>query len=337
MNTRITLSHGSGGRLSRELVQNLFLHYFDNPVLKLQSDSAVLRSDFSHFSFTTDSYVIDPVFFPGGDIGKLAVCGTVNDLAVSGAVPLYLSAGFIIEEGFPIADLERIVRSMANEAKLAGVEIVAGDTKIVNKGKADKVFINTAGVGELQEKHQAISSGENIKPGDQIILSGDIGRHEIAVMTAREDLGLKSPVESDCACLNQLIKNICETSDGIKYMRDVTRGGLATILNETVEKGGYGIRLNESSIPVREEVRSICELLGLDPLLMANEGRFIIISEPDEATKIVNTMNKDALGSNAAVIGEITTMNKGKVIMETEIGGSRIIDMLTGQQLPRIC
>ncbi len=337
MEGKITLSHGSGGRLSHDLIENLFIRYFNNPILNAQTDSAVVNGPFKNLSFTTDSYIVDPLFFPGGDIGKLSVCGTVNDLAVSGAKPLYISAGFIIEEGFSGDDLERIVSSMAQEAERAGVQIITGDTKIINKGKADKIFINTAGVGKFTDNHTAISYGKYIQPGDKIIVNGDLGRHEIAILASREELKLKTPVESDCASLNLLIEKILQNHTGIRFMRDLTRGGLATVLNEAVDKREYGIQINEKQIPLEDNVKSICEMLGLDPLFLANEGRMMLIAPPDEAEEIIKIMNKDELGRNAAIIGEVSRSNPGEVLMETEIGGTRIIDMLTGQQLPRIC
>ena len=337
MNNRITLSHGSGGRLSHDLIENLFVKYFNNPILNRQTDSAIINGNFKNLAFTTDSYVVDPVFFPGGNIGKLAICGTVNDLAVSGARPVYISVGFIIEEGLDMESLEKIVQSMAQEAEIANVKIVTGDTKVINKGKADKIFINTSGIGELDPSRKSLSFGKEILPGDKIILNGDLGRHEIAIMTARENLGLKSTIESDCASLNHLIESVLSAHEGVRFIRDITRGGIATILNELVGGKEFGIQIYENDIPVDDKIKSICELLGLDSLFMANEGRMLLVASPDEAHKIVNTLKDDPLGQNAAIVGEITSTNKCQVLMETEIGGKRIIDMLTGQQLPRIC
>ena len=337
MKDKITLSHGSGGRLSHELIRDLFVSYFNNPILNSQTDSAILETPLENTAFTTDSYVVDPIFFPGGDIGKLAVCGTVNDLAVSGAVPMYISVGFIIEEGFDLESLEKIVSSMADEAKKANIQIVTGDTKVINKGKADKIFINTAGIGKLEPARKNMSFGKYIQPGDQIIINGDLGRHEIAIMTSREDLGLKTQIESDCASLNHLIEKAVSRTPKIRFIRDITRGGLATILNEIVTDKKYGIELKEEAFPVNEQVKSICEMLGLDPLYMANEGRIMMIVAKEDSKEVVDILRSDPLGENAQIVGEIKENNTGRVVMETEIGGKRIIDMLTGQQLPRIC
>lgn len=323
--------------MSDRLIKELFLKYFDNKYLSELSDSAVLPAASEKIAFTTDSYVIDPVFFPGGDIGKLAVCGTVNDLAVSGAIPKYISAGFILEEGLPMKDLEKIVKSMAGEAKKAGVKIVTGDTKIVNKGKADKIFINTAGVGLLHGKNVHISKGEKIKTGDKIIVNGTMGEHGVAVMSAREDLKISSPVFSDCASLNHLIKKVLEKNEGIKFIRDLTRGGLASVLAEIVEQINSGIRFKETAVPVSEKVQALCEMLGFDPLYLANEGKVVMIVSSEHAESILEEIKKDPLGKNSSIIGEIVDTNQGKVVMETEIGGSRIIDKITGEQLPRIC
>jgi hydrogenase expression/formation protein HypE len=336
-NDKVLLGHGSGGKLSHDLISSLFMKYFDNRYLDKQTDSAVLELPDGRLSFTTDSFVVDPVFFPGGDIGKLAVCGTVNDLAVSGATPLYLSAGFIIEEGFPFNDLESIVRSMASEAKKAGVVIVTGDTKVVNRGKCDKIFINTAGIGMIKEQNIHIGEGTRISPGDKIILNGPIGDHGMAVLSAREELNIRSNILSDCASLNGLINNILEASDGIHFMRDATRGGLATVLSELAEKKNFGITLEEAKLIVRPQVRAFCELLGFDPLYVANEGKVVIVAHPASAGKVIQIMQGHELGKDAAVIGEITDVYPGKAWINTAIGGKRILDMLAGEQLPRIC
>ncbi len=337
MSDKILLSHGSGGLMSDRLIREMFLTYFDNNYLSELSDSALLPADMQKISFTTDSYVVDPVFFPGGNIGKLAVCGTVNDLAVSGATPKYISAGFILEEGLPMKDLEKIVKSMAEEAKKAGVKVVTGDTKIVNKGKADKIFINTAGVGFLSEKYAHISAGENIRSGDKIIVNGAVGDHGVAVMSAREELKISNQVYSDCASLNHLIKKVLEKCEGVKFMRDLTRGGLASVLAEIVEYRNFGIRFSETAVPVSEKVQALCEMLGFDPLYLANEGKIVMIVSSEEAESILEEMKKDPLGKESSIIGEIKNTNQGKVVMETEIGGSRIVDKITGEQLPRIC
>ena len=283
MGKTILLSHGSGGEMSHDLINDLFLKYFDNPILASQTDSAVLNIPPENVSFTTDSYVIDPVFFPGGDIGKLAVCGTVNDLAVSGAVPKYLSAGFIIEEGFELEDLERIVASMSEEAKKAGVQIVTGDTKVVDRGKADKIFINTAGIGVVKPEFKNLSYGRDIKPGDKLILNGTMGDHGVTVMAKRESLGGKSHLKSDCASLNHLIESVLNSYNDVKLVRDITRGGLATVLCEIIDKDRFGITIEEEKIPVKDEVNGMCEILGLDPLYIANEGKFLMIAGENEA------------------------------------------------------
>jgi hydrogenase expression/formation protein HypE len=336
-NDNVLLGHGSGGKLSHDLISSLFVKYFDNMYLEKQTDSAVLELPEGRLSFTTDSFVVDPIFFPGGDIGKLAVCGTVNDLAVSGATPLYLSAGFIIEEGFPFDDLESIVRSMAAEAKKAGVIIVTGDTKVVNRGKCDKIFINTAGIGMIKEQNIHIGEGKMISPGDKIIINGLIGDHGMAVLSARQELNIRSDIRSDCASLNGLINNILEASDGIHFMRDATRGGLATVLSELAEKNKFGITLEEEQLLVRPQVRAFCELLGFDPLYVANEGKVVIVADPGSAGKVIQIMREHELGKDAVVIGEITEGYPGKAWINTAIGGKRILDMLAGEQLPRIC
>ncbi len=337
MKKNILLGHGSGGKLSHDLINNLFVRYFDNPTLNSQTDSALLKIKGENIAFTTDSYVVDPIFFPGGNIGKLAIAGTVNDLSVAGATPLYLSSSFIIEEGFPIDDLEEIVKSMASEAKKAGVKIVTGDTKVVDKGKCDKVFINTTGIGQLEEKHKNISSGKNIKSGDKIIINGTIADHGMAILSARNELKITSDIQSDCACLNKMIKKVLDVSDKVKFMRDATRGGVATVLSELVDKKNYGINIDESSVNVNENVKGICEMLGFDPMYVANEGKVVIVAGSEDADKIIKTLQKDEFGKNSSIIGEITENHSGKGWITTEIGGKRIIDMLSGEQLPRIC
>ncbi len=337
MKKNILLGHGSGGKLSHDLISNLFVRYFDNPALNSQTDSALLNIEGKNIAFTTDSYVVDPIFFPGGNIGKLAIAGTVNDLAVAGATPLYLSSSFIIEEGFPIDDLEEIVKTMASEAKKAGVKIVTGDTKVVDKGKCDKVFINTSGIGQLDEKHIDISSGKNIKPGDKIIINGTIADHGMAILSARNELKITSDIQSDCACLNKMIKKVLDVSDKIKFMRDATRGGVATVLSELVDNKNYGINIDESSVNINENVKGICEILGFDPMYVANEGKVVIVAGSEDADKIIETLQKNEFGKNSSIIGEITENHSGKGWITTEIGGKRIIDMLSGEQLPRIC
>lgn len=337
MNDTILLAHGSGGELTHELIQKLFLKYFQSPVLKSLADSALMKTDQKHLAFTTDSFVIDPIFFPGGDIGKLAVCGTVNDLAVSGAIPKYLSVGLIIEEGLPMKDLEIIIKSMAKEARYAGVEIVTGDTKIVERGKCDKIFINTSGLGILNKQFTHISSGKKIRSGDSIIVSGTIGDHGMAVLSKRENLLLNSKLKSDCACLNHLIQDLLRASLKIVFMRDPTRGGLATVLSEIALKTGLGIEIWERMIPIKENVKGMCELIGFDPLYVANEGKVVMIVRKEDAGKTIEVLRKNELGKKSEIIGHIVNDHKGRVVSNTEIGGKRIINMLTGEQLPRIC
>jgi len=333
----ILLGHGSGGKLSHDLIDNLFAKHFDNPILRQQSDSALIKTNGRHLAYTTDSFVVDPIFFPGGDIGKLAIAGTVNDLAVSGAKPEYLSVGFIIEEGFPFADLERIVLTMAEEAKKAGVLIATGDTKVVDKGKCDKVFINTSGIGIIDEKHLGISSGKSIQPGDKIIINGTIGDHGMSVMAARNDLKIAADIQSDCACLNDLIKSALEVSDQIKFMRDATRGGLGTVISEVVKGRDFGIQIDEDKIGLNNSVQGMCELLGFDPLYVANEGKVVMIVGKDDAGKVLESIKESPFGKGASIIGEVTNDHTGMAWLETVVGGKRIIDMLSGQQLPRIC
>ena len=333
----ILLEHGSGGKLSLDLIKELFVKHFNNPILQQQADSALLNTNSQHVAFTTDSYVVDPIFFPGGNIGKLAVCGTVNDLAVSGAVPRFISVSFIIEEGFSIEDLEQIVLGMAEEAKKASVQVVTGDTKVVNKGKCDRVFINTSGIGLLDYKFKHISTGSNINTGDRIILNGTIGDHGMAIMAARNFTSFNSDIKSDCASLNHMIKDILDSDCPIKFMRDATRGGIANLLCELTDNLGTGIEIDESKVPVKESVRGMCELLGFDPFYVANEGKVIIICSPDDADRVIEIMKTNEYGKNSSIIGEVTATKNGKTILKTEIGGKRIIEMMAGEQLPRIC
>jgi len=336
MSDIITLNHGSGGKSSQDLIKEIFIKSFGDPNAIL-SDSAILDIDSRKIAFTTDSFVIDPVFFPGGDIGKLAVCGTVNDIAVSGAIPKYLTASFILEEGLLINDLKKIVNSMAEQAAIASVKIVAGDTKVVNKGKCDKIFINTTGIGTLEKDYSYISTGEKIINGDKIIVNGPLGDHSIAVLGARNELEFKTEVQSDCACLHELIQDVLKAGKQIKFMRDVTRGGLATVLNEFAEIVDLGIELTEKEIPVKESVNGLCEILGFDPLYLANEGKVMMLVHKDDAKEIVEIMKKNLLGVESKIIGEIVSDHPKMVVGKTEIGGKRIINMLQGEQLPRIC
>ncbi len=333
---KIMLSHGSGGRMMHQLIEELFVKNFKNSILEEQTDAAILQVGSTEIAFTTDSFVIDPLFFPGGNIGKLAVCGTVNDLAVSGAEPLYLSVSFILEEGFPMKELELIVESLAAEAKNAGVQIVTGDTKVVNKGKCDKLFINTAGIGRMKHENRSIARAQNIHPGDLILINGTIGDHGIAVMNARESFQFKASIESDCACLNRLIAEVLEKAS-VKFMRDPTRGGVATVLNELADKIHFGIEIEESALPVNKGVMAMCEVLGFDPLHVANEGKVILVVGVEEGEMILEILKNNPLGTQSAIIGRVVEDHPGKVVLKNETGGRRIIDSLSGDQLPRIC
>jgi hydrogenase expression/formation protein HypE len=333
---KILLSHGSGGQMMHDLIDGLFFKYFGNSILNRRTDSAVLEDLSSTIAFTTESFVIDPLFFPGGNIGKLAVCGTVNDLAVSGAVPLYISVSFIIEEGFPISSLEEIAASLAGEAKRAGVLIVTGDTKVVNKGKCDKLFINTAGIGSFKNGRNHTDQADGIKPGDKVMINGTIGDHGMAVMNARESFNFSTPLQSDCASLNHLIGEIIEKAP-VKFMRDPTRGGVATVLNELAEKAGLGIEINESELPFNTGTKAMCELLGFDPLHVANEGKVLIVAAEEMASVIMDVMKRNEFGIRSSVIGRVVREHPGRVVLKNETGGSRILDSLTGDQLPRIC
>jgi len=323
--------------MTSDLIRNIFAPYFSNPSLDIFGDAAVLDSKGDHLAFTTDSYVIDPIFFPGGNIGKLAVCGTVNDLAVSGARPLYMSAAFILEEGFPVDQLEKIAQSMGETAANAGIIIVTGDTKVVKRGQCDKVYINTSGIGFVSESHKNITSGIRVKPGDTVIVSGYLGDHEICVLAARENLRFENVLCSDAAPLNHMIREILESGAEVAFMRDITRGGLATICAEITEKKDFGMMIEEEKLPVREEVLGLCELYGFDPLYLANEGKIMAVVDSRHAGNVLGIMQKSEFGSHAAIIGEITQQHKGTTVMKSVTGGSRIIDMPAGVQLPRIC
>lgn len=332
---RILLAHGSGGELSHKLIASFFLKAFTNPYLDPLDDVAVLRVGEMRLAFTTDSYVVTPIFFPGGDIGKLAVCGTINDLAMGGATPLFLSVGFIIEEGFPLSSLEKIIASMKNTAGAAEVKIVTGDTKVVNRGGLDQIFINTSGVGIIPPGVHI--SGSNARVGDKVIISGSIGDHGIAILSSREGLAFTTSLKSDCAPLNGLVAQMLASSPEIHCLRDPTRGGLASALNELARQSGVGIWVEEELIPIKEEVRAACELLGLDPWHLANEGKLIAIVASAEAEKILASMHAHPLGKEAAIIGEVRAEPKGRVILRTSLGSTRILDMLVGEALPRIC
>ncbi|MGI6367243.1 MAG: hydrogenase expression/formation protein HypE [Anaerolineae bacterium] len=332
----VLLSHGSGGVQSQELIEQIFVRHLGNATLDGMEDSAVVDApEGGRIALTTDSFVVQPLFFPGGDIGKLSVCGTVNDLSMRGARPVYLTSGFIIEEGFPLAQLERIVASQAATAQAAGVRVVAGDTKVVERGKGDGVFINTAGVGVLPQGID-ISAG-NAQVGDVVLVNGAVGDHGLAIMTLREGLAFSSPLRSDCAPLNDLVASMLAACPAIHVLRDPTRGGLATTLNELAQRSRVGIEIEESQVPVHTEVAAAAELLGLDPLYSANEGKLIAIVPEAEAPALLRAMRSHPLGAEAAVIGRVTETYPGTVILRTLLGTRRVLDMLSGEQLPRIC
>ena len=336
----IVLGHGSGGKLTADLIEQIFLPAFSNPVLDKLDDQAVLTIGGARLAFTTDSFVVTPIFFPGGDIGRLAVHGTVNDLAMSGARPLYLSAAFILEEGLAVDDLRRVVESMRAAAAEAGVTFVTGDTKVVNRGKGDQVFVTTTGIGVIDEGIHI--SAERARPGDQILVSGYLGDHGMAIMSQRENLEFEGAIISDCASLHGLVASMLRTpgADGMDFLhclRDPTRGGAATTLNEIAKRAGVGMLLQEPSIPVRESVKGACEVLGLDPLYVANEGKLLAIVSPEMAFAVLQQMRAHPLGHDAAIIGKVVHDHPGMVLMKTEIGGTRVLDVMFGEQLPRIC
>ncbi|HKF95212.1 MAG TPA: hydrogenase expression/formation protein HypE [Gammaproteobacteria bacterium] len=335
-NEQIVMGHGAGGRMSHQLIQKAFMSAFDNAVLRAGDDAARVESDLhSNLAISTDSHVVFPLFFSGGDIGRLAVCGTVNDVAMLGAKPLYLTAGFILEEGLPIETLQRLVASMKAAADEAGVQIVAGDTKVVQKGKADGLYINTAGVGVIRPGLNI--GGAQAKADDVIILSGSIGDHGIAVLDARGELGFQASVESDVAPLNHLIEVMLDASNQVHVLRDPTRGGLATTLNEIATQSNVGILLNEEKIPVRPEVSAVCEMLGFDPLYIANEGKLVAMVAREDAESVLKAMRATQYGEAAVIIGEVTAEPRGRVLLKTALGSTRIVDMLAGEMLPRIC
>jgi hydrogenase expression/formation protein HypE len=331
----LQLAHGSGGRLTAELMESVFLPAYSNPILAELNDQAVFSINGARLAFTTDSFVVKPLFFPGGDIGKLAVNGTVNDLAMGGARPLFLSASFVLEEGFAIAELKRVVASMAQAAGLAGIEIVTGDTKVVERGHGDGVYVNTSGVGVIEHKYRL--SSDQAQPGDCIIVSGPVGDHGMAVMARREGLEFDTPIESDTAPLHELVAAMLAVSEGMRCLRDPTRGGLATTLNEIAKNSGVGMVVDENSIPIREPVAGLCELLGLDPLYVACEGRLVAVAQSDEVGNLLEAMHSHPLGAEAVVIGNVVVDHPNTVVMKTCVGGTRIVDVLSGEQLPRIC
>ncbi|MFH1675216.1 MAG: hydrogenase expression/formation protein HypE [Pseudomonadota bacterium] len=332
---KILLDHGSGGKASHSLISDLLVPEFENPILAQLDDGAIFDIEGKRFAFSTDTYVVDPIFFPGGNIGELAVNGTVNDIAMCGATPLYISVGLIIEEGLSMGDLKKILTGMKKAAKKADVLIVTGDTKVVPSGAADKIFINTSGVGLIPEGVNV--SGHNARPGDKIILSGTIADHGITVLTQREGMAFESSLQSDTAPLNHMVRELIAASDQIHALRDPTRGGVGTSLNEIAAQSKVGIKIYEEALPVREEVAGICELLGFDPLYIANEGKLLAFVGPDHAEKVLEVIKANEYGKDASIIGEVDADSPGKVFMKTTIGGTRIVDMLTGEQLPRIC
>ncbi|MBE9037315.1 hydrogenase expression/formation protein HypE [aff. Roholtiella sp. LEGE 12411] len=338
--THINLAHGSGGKAMRDLIDDIFISSFDNPIISQLEDQASINltsliQQGDRLAFTTDSYVVDPLFFPGGDIGELAINGTVNDLVVSGAKPLYLTCSVILEEGLPIETLRRVARSMKLAAKKAGVQIVTGDTKVVHRGAADKLFINTAGIGVIPAGINI--SAHNLQPGDAVIVNGELGNHGAAILIARGELALETNIESDCQSLDDLVKTILNVCPKVHAMRDATRGGLATVLNEFALSSDVGIRLYEEVVPVREEVKGVCEILGLDPLYLANEGKLVVIVPGENAQTVLSAMKSHPLGKDACIIGEVIPFPPGIVLLKTVFGTERIVDMLVGEQLPRIC
>ena len=332
---KILLDHGSGGKISHHLTTDMLLPVFDNPILSQLNDGAIFELEGMRLAFSTDSYTVDPIFFPGGNIGDLAINGTVNDVAMCGGDPVYLSVGLIIEEGFSMTDLEKILNEMGTAAEIAGVTVVTGDTKVVPKGAVDKIFINTSGIGLIPSKVNIASY--QAKPGDQIILSGTIADHGITILTRREGLSFESSLTSDTAPLNHMVKQMLAVSRGIHVLRDPTRGGVGTALNEVADKSNVGIKINETDIPLKKEVVAACELLGFDPLYLANEGKLLAFVSAEDVDAVLAAIRLSPYGKDAAVIGTVVEDHIGKVVVETRIGGIRIVDMLAGEQLPRIC
>lgn len=337
LDEHITLSHGAGGKASHNLIEALFVRELANPLLEELADSTVFSPSTigPRLAFSTDSYVVKPRFFPGGDIGELAVNGTVNDLAMSGARPLYLSVGLILEEGLPVAELERVVRSIASSAAAAGVAVITGDTKVVERGKGDGLYVNTSGVGTVP--HDVDLSPRHVREGDRVIVSGSIGDHGMAIMIARGELELEVDLQSDTAPLHALVDDLLEMVDGVRCLRDPTRGGVATVLNELAVAADLGVVVEESALPIRPEVTGACEILGIDPLYVANEGKLIAVVAPEDAERALEALRRHGIGEEAAIIGTVVAEPEGMVLLSTEFGGTRVVDMLAGDPLPRIC
>ena len=334
-NGAVDMTHGSGGRAMAQLITSLFYQHLDNDLLRQANDQAAFDISGGRMVMSTDGHVVLPLFFPGGDIGSLAVHGTINDVAMSGARPLYLSAAFILEEGFPLADLDRVVASMAQASRDAGVPVVTGDTKVVERGKGDSLFITTTGVGQVPPG--VAISGDRARPGDAILINGSIGDHGVTIMSCREHLGFETSIQSDSAALHELVAAMVEAVPDIHCLRDPTRGGLASTLNELAQQSGVGMRIRESDLVIKQEVTAACELLGLDPLYVANEGKLVCICAQEDAARLLQVMQAHPLGREAAIIGEVVDDPHGLIQMETSFGGSRVVDWLVGEQLPRIC
>jgi hydrogenase expression/formation protein HypE len=334
-NGTVEMAHGAGGRTMTKLVEDLFIRYFDNELLRQQNDQAMFAVPAGRMVMATDAHVISPIFFPGGDIGSLSVHGTINDVAMAGATPMYLAAAFVLEEGFPLVDLERIVASMAQAAKAAGVAIVTGDTKVVERGNADGIYITTTGVGVVPDGVNI--SADAARPGDKVLLSGAIGNHGMAILSCRENLEFATTIKSDSAALHTLVQSMLACSNSIKCLRDATRGGLAAVLNEWAQQSAVGFHIEEAAIPIHTEVASACELLGLDPLYVANEGKLVAVVAAEEADKVLAAMRAHPLGREASIIGEVTADAHHFVSMQTRYGGTRMVDWLAAEQLPRIC
>lgn len=333
----VTLSHGNGGRENYDLINNIFWKHFNNPILMQKGDSTILNPITENIAVTTDSFVVNPIFFPGGNIGSLSIFGTINDLAVRGAKPLYITAGFIIEEGTTFEELDKIAMSMSESVKEADAYIVAGDTKVVGRREGNKVYINTTGIGTIGRDVVEQLNPKNIQVGDKVIVSGTLGEHSLCIMNQRESLGLKEDIYSDCCSLYDLTKEILANSTGVRFMRDVTRGGIGTTLNEIIGYSHKSMIIYEQCLPVRDEVKNICELLGIDPIYCANEGKLICIVAKEEAYKVLEIMKKNKIGKDSVIIGEVIEKSEEKLFLKTYLGSKRVITMASGQLIPRIC